>query len=129
MGRRGRIGSIEKFSGGVDGDGVGVMKWRFISFEDREVRHNAKEWKGPLGEIYRLNIWGQCRIWRKMTEYESNIVQAFKDVCEANKGTESPGASPAEVTHLIADRGQISKLDTVIDIERIMRGLRNRGEL
>ncbi len=64
-----------------------------------------------------------------MTEYESNIVQAFRDVCKSNKGTESPGASPAEVMNLIADREQISKLDTVIDIADIMRGLRNRGDL
>ena len=64
-----------------------------------------------------------------MTEYETNIVRAFKDVCESNKGSESPGASPAEVMNLLADRGQISKLDTVIDIADIMRGLRNRGDL
>ena len=64
-----------------------------------------------------------------MTEYESNIVQAFKDVCKTNKGSECPGASPAEVMNLIADRRQISRLDSIIDIADIMRELRNRGEL
>lgn len=64
-----------------------------------------------------------------MTDYDANIVQAFKDVCKDNKDSDSPGASPAEVTHMLADRGKLSKLDTVIDIEGIMQRLRNRGEL
>lgn len=64
-----------------------------------------------------------------MTPYEQNVVQAFKDACEANKDSDNPGASPSEVTNLLAEREQLSKLDTVIDIADIMKGLRNRGHL
>ena len=59
-----------------------------------------------------------------MTDYEQHIVTAFQDLCKKNGG-----ASPAEVTHLMADRGQLSKLDTVIDVADLMRGLRDRGLL
>lgn len=64
-----------------------------------------------------------------MTPYEQNIVKAFKDVCARNAKEGIEGASPTEVTHLLEDRKQLSKLDTVIDVERLMRGLRNTGYL
>jgi hypothetical protein len=59
-----------------------------------------------------------------MTHYEQHIVTAFQDLCKKNGG-----ASPAEVTHLMAERGQLATLDTVIDIVEIMRVLRDRGLL
>ena len=64
-----------------------------------------------------------------MTPYEENIVKAFKDACARNAKEGLEGASPAEVTHLLADRDLLSGLDTVIDIERLMRELRNLGRL
>lgn len=60
-----------------------------------------------------------------LTQYEQNIVTAFKDLCK----TQPDGASPAEVTRLLHERKQLSKLDSTLDIEKIMRELRNRGEL
>lgn len=65
----------------------------------------------------------------ELTEYEKNIIQAFKDVCERNKNEANPGASPSEVTLLMRERGQVAALDTVIDIERLMRKLRDQGDL
>ena len=66
-----------------------------------------------------------------ISPYEQNVIQAFKDACAANKVKEGgePGASPDEVTKLLHERGQLSELDTVIDIADIMKGLRNRGRL
>ncbi len=64
-----------------------------------------------------------------MTIYEQNIVQAFKDVCKSNSMNNIEGASPSEVTNLLAERNQLSKMDSVIDIADIMRGLRGRGYL
>lgn len=60
-----------------------------------------------------------------MTSYEQNIVTAFKDLCKKN----GDGASPHEVTQELADRGQLSPMDTVIDIADQMKSLRNRGLL
>lgn len=59
-----------------------------------------------------------------LTDYERKIVQAFRDVC-----AEHGGASPHEVTSLMRDRSELSPLDNVLDIAKIMRGLRNRGSL
>lgn len=60
-----------------------------------------------------------------MTPYEKKIVRAFRDLCEKQKN----GASPAEVTTLLAERFELSELDTVIDIADIMKSLRDRGYL
>lgn len=60
-----------------------------------------------------------------MTEHEINVVAAFKDLCTEQGG----GASPAEVTARLAERKQLPALDTVIDVERTMRELRDRGQL
>ena len=62
-----------------------------------------------------------------MSPYEQKILQAFKDLCAKNPNGD--GASPAEVTKLLAERNQISPLDTVLDIADLMRELRNRGDL
>jgi hypothetical protein len=59
-----------------------------------------------------------------MTTYEKNIVTAFQDLCKLNGG-----ASPHEVTTELAKRGQLSELDTVIDIADQMKNLRGRGLL
>ncbi len=66
-----------------------------------------------------------------MTPYEQNVVAAFKDACKTNSQREGKkvGASPADVTHLLADRKQISDMDTVLDIEEIMQKLRSWGRL
>lgn len=56
--------------------------------------------------------------------YDAHIVQVFKDLCAKNGG-----ASPHEVTQEMHSRGYLSDMDTVIDIERLMRGLRDRGLL
>ena len=58
------------------------------------------------------------------TLYEQKIIDTFKELCEKNGG-----ASPAEVTHLMADRDQLSAVDTVIDIADQMKALRARGML
>lgn len=59
------------------------------------------------------------------TPYEQKIIDAFKALC-----AEQPdGASPAEVTKRLRDRGEIAALDTVIDIADQMKTLRKRGEL
>lgn len=59
-----------------------------------------------------------------MTEYEQRIVSTFKELCNKNGG-----ASPAEVTELMSKRGQLSTLDTVIDIANLMKELRDKGLL
>lgn len=66
-----------------------------------------------------------------MSPYEEKIVKAFKDVCAKNKEAEGKevGASPTEVTNLMAERGELAQLDTVIDIADQMKELRNRGYL
>jgi len=66
-----------------------------------------------------------------MTTHEENVVHAFKDACARNKKADGKdvGASPSEVTALLRERGQCPELDTVIDVERTMRGLRDRGML
>ena len=64
-----------------------------------------------------------------MTPHESNVIQAFKDTCAKNAGEAEKGASPFEVTLLLRERDQMPELDTVIDVERTMRSLRNRGLL
>lgn len=56
--------------------------------------------------------------------YNEKICQVFRDLCQRNGG-----ASPAEVTEEMVNRGWLSDLDTVIDIEKLMRGLRDRGLL
>ncbi len=59
-----------------------------------------------------------------MTDHEINVINAFKELCN-----EQGGASPAEVTARLAERKQLPGLDTVIDVERTMRELRDRGQL
>ena len=59
------------------------------------------------------------------TPYEKHIVKAFKDLCKEN----GDGASPHEVTQEMDVRGHLSSMDNVLDIEKNMRGLRNRGLL
>ncbi|OHD23855.1 MAG: hypothetical protein A2Y38_17350 [Spirochaetes bacterium GWB1_59_5] len=60
-----------------------------------------------------------------MTEYEQKIVNAFRALCAEQGGA----ASPHEVTERMAKRGELTSMDTVIDIEKLMKGLRNRGVL
>lgn len=57
--------------------------------------------------------------------YDEKIIACFKYMCKKN----GDGASPAEVTKEMAQRNWLSSLDTVLDIEKIMRRLRNRGRL
>lgn len=59
-----------------------------------------------------------------MTEYEYKIVNAFRTLCVKNGG-----ASPHEVTERLAERKELSDMDTVLDIEKIMKSLRERGAL
>lgn len=59
-----------------------------------------------------------------MTTTESNILEVFRDLCKANGA-----ASPADVLVALYDRGQLSQLDTVIDIADKMKEMRNRGLL
>ena len=58
-----------------------------------------------------------------------NIVKAFKAICIRNAAEGESGASPAEVTKYLAERNELADLDTVIDVEKIMRKLRERGQL
>jgi hypothetical protein len=57
-----------------------------------------------------------------MTDYEQNVCKIFRDLVAQNGG-----ASPAEVTHALREKDQLPALDTVIDVERTMRELRDRG--
>lgn len=77
--------------------------------------------------ITRLKKSGFAPPWAEenMTKYEQHIVDAFKAVCAETK----QGASPAEVTDHMHKKGVLAELDTVIDVERQMRSLRNRGLL
>ncbi len=58
------------------------------------------------------------------TPYEKRVIRAFNDLCDQNGG-----ASPVEVTELLVQRGQLSPMDTTLDIASIMRELRSRGFL
>ncbi len=60
----------------------------------------------------------------KNMRYEDKIRTVFKELAEKNDG-----ASPAEVTDEMANRGWLSPLDTVIDIADQMRELRDAGFL
>jgi hypothetical protein len=62
-------------------------------------------------------------------DYDEKIIRAFKDVAEENKKKGIDGASPDEVTKRMYERGELSKLDTVIDVAGIMKDLRARGLL
>lgn len=65
-----------------------------------------------------------------VSKYEGYIIQAFQDAVAANKEKDGEaGASPHDVTQLMAERGQLTELDTVIDITDLMKGLRDRGLL
>jgi len=57
--------------------------------------------------------------------YDEKIRLVWNELCEEN----GDGASPSEVTARMHTRGWLSPMDTVIDIERLMRGLRDRGLL
>jgi len=54
--------------------------------------------------------------------YDEQIIECFAAVCERSNGD---GASPSEVTVEMRERGWLTALDTVIDIEREMQRLRN----
>jgi hypothetical protein len=60
-------------------------------------------------------------------DYDKKIIKAFKDASKANGPGE--GASPTDVTTLLAERGELSPLDTVIDIADLMKELRDLGRL
>lgn len=53
--------------------------------------------------------------------YDDKIVACYQYLCSK----QSDGASPAEVTAEMHRRGWISPMDTVIDIEKLMRRLRH----
>ena len=59
------------------------------------------------------------------TKYEGFIIKAFQDLCKKQKS----GASPAEVTSLLAKRKQLTALDSVLDIADLMKDLRGRDLL
>ena len=66
----------------------------------------------------------------EVKSYDEKIIDCFKAVCKRNEELEGEaGASPSEVTNEMHKRGWLSDMDTVIDIEELMRGLRNRGRL
>lgn len=52
--------------------------------------------------------------------YDDKIIACYKDLCSK----QTDGASPSEVTSEMAARGWLTSLDTVIDVEKIMRRLR-----
>jgi hypothetical protein len=58
--------------------------------------------------------------------YDEKIIRAYKDASASNGGK---GASAAEVTDLLFQRGELSKLDSCVDIADLMRALRNKGRL
>lgn len=55
--------------------------------------------------------------------YDQKIIRCFEDACESN--ADGDGASPDEVTKLMHERKWLSPMDTVLDVEKIMRRLRN----
>lgn len=61
-----------------------------------------------------------------MTSYERKIMDAFEAV---NKANGNKGASAAEVTEFMRNRGTLSELDTVIDIADCMKAMHERGYL
>lgn len=70
----------------------------------------------------------QREIDRELNErmpYDDKIIMVFKYVC---KKSQDGCASPVQVTNEMAKRGWLADLDSVIDIERIMRRLRNEEE-
>jgi hypothetical protein len=69
--------------------------------------------------------YGKRGVMDEPTDYEKKIIQVFKEACEQNKG----GVSPADVTKIMSERGELAMLDTVIDVAGIMRDLRKRGLL
>lgn len=56
--------------------------------------------------------------------YEDKIFMVFSQLCD-----KQGGASPAEVTAEMSNRGWLSELDTVIDIVDLMGAMRARGRL
>jgi hypothetical protein len=64
------------------------------------------------------------RLTEPLQGYADKIRKAFKDICEMQGD-----ASPIDVTNLLRERGQLSSVDTVIDIADIMRELREEGLL
>ena len=57
--------------------------------------------------------------------YEDKIVFCFKELCAEQNG----GAAPFEVTRRMNIKGWISPMDSVIDIEKLMRKARSKGRL
>jgi hypothetical protein len=62
--------------------------------------------------------------------YEEKIAACFKHCCDENKKKDGEhSAAPYEVGHEMQRRGWLSPLDSVLDIEKIMRELRVKGAL
>lgn len=59
-----------------------------------------------------------------MTQHEENVIAAFRELC-----AEQEGASPVEVCRRLEEKQQMPALDSVIDVERTMRKLRDHGAL
>lgn len=64
-----------------------------------------------------------------MTEYQKAILEAFFQVCEANKDKGLEGASATEVCQQMHINESISPLDSVIDIADQMKEMAERGWL
>lgn len=54
--------------------------------------------------------------------YDEKIIACYQHLCSK----QADGASPDEVTKEMHERGWLSPMDTVIDIEKIMRRLRDQ---
>ncbi len=59
--------------------------------------------------------------------YEEKVMRAFRDASKINGPGQ--GASAAEVTELLFQRGELSRLDSCLDIADIMKKLRAEGRL
>ena len=59
-----------------------------------------------------------------MTGYERKVMDAFEAVSKKNNGK---GASAAEITEYMKNRGTLSELDSVIDIADVMKAMQVRG--
>jgi hypothetical protein len=56
--------------------------------------------------------------------YDEKIIVCFRELCE-----KQGGASPAEVTELMREKGWLSPFDIVLDIAVLMKRLREEGRL
>lgn len=64
-----------------------------------------------------------------MTDYQKAILEAFLQVCDANKANNIDGANATEVTQQMHRNESISPLDSVIDIADQMKEMASRGWL